>query len=191
MLRGRPLVCRPRVDSQIHMKLGTALREGKQLCQQWAWRGPRDSRCMANARYACTPHYVLSVSFCPQLFSPRSYSLLLLPSPLWLCVLSLPLLFPLTSLSPLLLLFPPPLSSPPSSPLPPPPPPPSPPWFPLRVTTPGDVVNAGDITKVPNRIKDANLPSDSGTTLGTTSFSRVMSISGDPRDIQMGRKLIF
>ena len=65
--------------------------------------------------------------------------------------------------------------------------------FPLRVTTPGDVANAGDITKVLNRIKikDATCPSDPGTTLGTTSFGRVMSISGDPRDIQIGRKLIF
>jgi hypothetical protein len=133
--------------------------------------------------------------------------------------------------------------------------------FPLTVTTPGDVANTGGITKVPNRVKDANLPrsdrtesrffdttafvtpamytlgnagvgsvmgpnfrnldlsmskaftlgesrslqlrgeffnalnhpnmGDPGTTLGTASFGRVTSTVGDPRDIQIGMKLIF
>ena len=133
--------------------------------------------------------------------------------------------------------------------------------FPLTVTTPGDVANTGGITKVPNRIKDANLPrsdrtesrffdttafvtpalytlgnagigsvmgpgfrnldlsmsksfslgearslqfrgeffnalnhpnmGDPGTTLGTASFGRVTSTVSDPRDIQLGLKLIF
>jgi hypothetical protein len=32
---------------------------------------------------------------------------------------------------------------------------------------------------------------DPGTTLGTASFGRVTSTVGDPRDIQLGLKLIF